>query len=249
LDHDGVSCGHRGLKIPESILKKRKALEERAAKAAASSLGRKQHRKKMRGVAFKSAEKYVKEYKQMENDLVRFRRQARNNGNFFLEPEAKLAFVIRIRGLIGIPPKTKKILQLLRLRQINNGVFIKLNKATIQMLRLVEPYVMYGTPNLKTVKECIYKRGFGKVNKQRIALSDNAIIEASLGKYGIVCIEDLIHEIYTVGPNYKQANNFLWPFKLSNPTGGFKKKLLHYNEGGEAGNRGVEINKMVRKML
>ena len=248
-------------------MKKRKALEERAAKAAASSLGRKQvgsnhsyhhvwllinplqHRKKMRGVAFKSAEKYVKEYKQMENDLIRFRRQARNNGNFFLEPEAKLAFVIRIRGLIGIPPKTKKILQLLRLRQINNGVFIKLNKATIQMLRLVEPYVMYGTPNLKTVKECIYKRGFGKVNKQRIALSDNAIIEASLGKYGIVCIEDLIHEVYTVGPNFKQANNFLWPFKLSNPTGGFKKKLLHYNEGGEAGNRGVEINKMVRKML
>ena len=62
----------------------------------------------MRGVAFKSAEKYVKEYKQMENDLVRFRRQARNNGNFFLEPEAKLAFVIRIRGLIGIPPRPRR---------------------------------------------------------------------------------------------------------------------------------------------
>ena len=30
----------------------------------------------------------------------------------------------------------KKVLQLFRLRQINNGVFIKLNKATINMLRI-----------------------------------------------------------------------------------------------------------------
>jgi hypothetical protein len=37
----------------------------------------------------------------------------------------------------------------------------------------------------------------------------------SLGKYGITCIEDLIHEIFTVGPAFKQASNFLWPFKLS----------------------------------
>jgi len=234
---------------PESILKKRRTVEARNAAATAAALKRKVHRKKMRGKAFKSAEKYVKEYKQMENDLIRFRRQARNNGNYFLEPEAKLVFVIRIRGLIGIAPKIKKILQLLRLRQINNGVFVKMNKATLQMLRLVEPYVMYGTPNLKTVRELIYKRGFGKVNKQRIALTDNSIIEDSLGSSGVVCMEDLIHEIYTVGPNFKAANNFLWPFKLSNPTGGFKKKLLHFNEGGDAGNRGEFINGMVRKML
>ena len=41
-------------------------------------------------------------------------------------------------------PKTRKILQLLRLRQIFNGVFLKGNKATINMLRRVEPYVAYG---------------------------------------------------------------------------------------------------------
>ncbi|CAN0403768.1 unnamed protein product, partial [Ectocarpus sp. 12 AP-2014] len=107
------------------------------------------------------------------------------------------------------------------------------------MLRLVEPYVAYGYPNLKTVRELIYKRGFGKVNKQRILISDNSVIEGSLGKAGIICVEDLIHEIYTVGPNFKAANNFPWPFKLSNPNGGFRQKLLHFNEGGDAGQRGV----------
>ena len=43
-----------------------------------------------------------------------------------------------------IAPKPRKILQLLRLLQINNGVFVKATKATQQMLRLIEPYVTYG---------------------------------------------------------------------------------------------------------
>ncbi|CAG8797766.1 24694_t:CDS:2, partial [Racocetra persica] len=100
-----------------------------------------------------------------------------------------------------IPPKPRKILQLLRLLQINNGVFVRLTKATKQMLQLVTPYVAYGEPNLKSVSELIYKRGYAKVNKQRIPITDNAIIEQNLGKFGIICIEDLVHEIYTVGPN------------------------------------------------
>ena len=123
------------------------------------------------------------------------------------------------------------------------------NKATINMLRLVEPFVAYGEPNLKSIRELIYKRGYGKVKKQRYALSDNAIIDGSLGRFGISCMEDLIHEIYTVGPRFKEANNFLWPFKLSSPLGGFKSKLIHFNEGGDAGNRQEKINKLIQRML
>ena len=32
-------------------------------------------------------------------------------------------------------------------------------------------------PNLKSVRELIYKRGYGKLNQQRAALTDNAIVE------------------------------------------------------------------------
>ena len=53
------------------------------------------------------------------------------------------------------------------------------------------------------VKELIYKRGYGKVNKQRIPLTDNSVIEGVLGKHNIICIEDLVHEIVTVGPHFK----------------------------------------------
>jgi large subunit ribosomal protein L7e len=204
--------------------------------------------KSQRKEIFKRAEKYVAEYRQQEADLVRLRRAGKANGGFFVEPEAKLLFVVRIRGLNDMAPKTKKILQLLRLRRINSGVFLRVNKATLNMLQKVEPYVAYGYPNLKTVKELIYKRGFGKVGKDRIALTDNSIVEKTLGEQGIICVEDLIHEIYTVGPNFKQANNFLWPFRLSSPKGGIDKKRLHFIEGGQAGNREHLINNLVRNM-
>ena len=71
------------------------------------------------------------------------------------------------------------MLQLLRLRQIHNAVFVKINKATVNMLRLVEPYVAWGYPNVKTVKELVYKRGAGKVQGRRIPLTDNAVVEGS----------------------------------------------------------------------
>ncbi|MXQ89402.1 hypothetical protein E5288_WYG000800 [Bos mutus] len=131
---------------------------------------------------------------------------------------------------------------------IFSGTSVKLNKASINMLRIVEPYIAWGYPNLKSVNELIYKRGYGKINKKRTALTDNALIARSLGKYGIICMEDLIHEIYTVGKCFKEANNFLWPFKLSAPRGGMKKETTHFVEGGDAGNREDQINRLIRRM-
>lgn len=205
--------------------------------------------KAKRKVIFKRAETYVKDYLSKEREEIRLKRAARASGDFYVPAQPKVYFVVRIRGINEIAPKPRKILQLLRLLQINNGVFVRVTKATQQMLRLVEPYVTYGEPNLKTVRELIYKRGYGKVDKQRIPLSNNAVIEESLGKYDILSVEDLVHEIFTVGPNFKQAANFLWPFKLSNPTGGWRtRKFKHYVEGGDFGNREDNINKLIRQM-
>ena len=127
-------------------------------------------------------------------------------------------------------------------------MFVKLNKATWNMIRAVEPLITYGFPTRSTVQKLVYARGFGKVNRSRIPINDNSVIDSQLGKNGISCVEDLIHEIWTVGPHFKAANNFLWPFKLSAPLGGMTKKRLHYIEGGEAGNREDKINALVRRM-
>ena len=149
-----------------------------------------------------------------------------------------------------LAPKPKKILQLLRLRQLHNGAFVKLNRATINMLRRVEPYITYGYLSQETVRKLIYKRGYGKLNSQRLPLVNNEIIEKALGSHGIVCIEDLIHEIVTCGPHFKEANNFLWPFKLTSPRKGFEgPKRSPFHLGGIWGNREDQLNKLVIKML
>merc|ERR1711981_402269 len=234
------------MSVPEHVQKKQKA---QAATAAQKSTADRAARKEKRVAAYNNAAKYAKEYRALAAQRVRMHRQAKANGNHFVDAEAKLIFVVRIRGLADLHPKTKKILQIMRLRQMNMGVFMKASHAATQMLTRVEPYLSYGYPSLKSVRNLLYKRGFGKINKQRVPLLDNNIIETGLGKYGINCMEDLVHEIYTVGPNFREANNFLWPFKLRPAKGGQAKKRKGFCEGGQAGNREDLMNALIAKML
>merc|ERR1711973_271326 len=235
--------------VPETILKRRKRQQANKAARAKDALLNKVARKKKRVEIFKKAEKYAKEYRDKEREEIRLRREAKKEGGYHVPSEDKFAFVIRIRGVNQVAPKVKKALQLFRLRQINNGVFVKLNKATINMLRICEPFITWGTPNLKSVRELIYKRGFVKLDGKRTAITSNDIIEKQLGKFGIICVEDLIHEIVTVGPNFKYASNFLWPFKMNTPIGGWRKKVNHFVEGGDFGCREDKINELLKKMI
>ena len=95
----------------------------------------------------------------------------------------------------------------------------------------------------------IYKRGFARVHGQRKPIIDNVVIERALGKYGIICMEDLVHEIYTVGKNFKKANKFLWAFKLNSPRKGFNRKSVHFVLGGDNGNREELINELLQRMI
>merc|ERR1712117_703512 len=184
--------------VPETILKRRKRQATARAERQKAALADSAARKKKRADIFKRAEKYAKEYRDKEREEIRLRREAKKEGGYHVPSEDKFAFVMRIRGVNQVAPKVKKALQLFRLRQINNGVFVKLNKETIN-----------------------------------INITSNDIIEESLGRFGIICVEDLIHEIITVGPNFKYATNFLWPFKLNTPTGGWRKKTKQFVEGGD----------------
>lgn len=118
------------------------------------------------------------------------------------------------------------------------------------MIRIIEPFVTYGFPSRATISKLIYKRGYGKVNRSRIPLTDNSIVAGELGKHGIACVEDLIHEITHCGPKFKEANNFLWPFKLSSPLGGFEVKRHSFAQGyGAFGGREELINALIKKMM
>jgi len=133
--------------VPESV-KKKTARDAKVLKELKESRDKaKKERAEKRKVITANAEKYHKEYTEAEKTLIDAKRKAKSAGNFFVEPEHKVAFVIRIRGINKLNPQCKKILQLLRLRQLHNGVFVRLNKATINMIRKVEPYIAYGYPS------------------------------------------------------------------------------------------------------
>lgn len=109
--------------------------------------------------------------------------------------------------------------------------------------------IYFRYPSRETIRKLVYKRGYGKINKQRIPLTNNRLVEGSLGKHGIASLEDLINEIYTVGAHFKEANNFLWPFKLRAPRGGFSKKRHPFQRRGDWGNREHFINDLVKNMI
>ncbi|XP_038710276.1 60S ribosomal protein L7-4-like [Tripterygium wilfordii] len=169
--------------VPESVLKKNKREEEWALTKKQEVEAAKKKKAETRKLIYNRAKQYAKEYEEEQKEHIYLKLEAMLMCGLYVKPEAKLLFLVRIRGIDAIDPKTRKISQLLRLRQ-----------------------------------------------------------------HGIICMEDLIHEIMTVGPHFKEANNFLWPFKLKAPLGGLKKKRSQYVEGGDAGNREDYINELIRRM-
>ncbi|KAF5741772.1 60S ribosomal protein L7-1 [Tripterygium wilfordii] len=234
--------------VPEVILKKRKGNE------ALALLRRKQlelgkHENKKRKLSeFKRPEQLIKEFRDKELDLVRMKQRGKRPRSALQLPAFNLLFIIRIQGKNEMHPKTKKILRSLRLNRIFDGVFMKVDEALMEMLQKVEPYVTYGCPNLKSVKELISKKGYGLINKQKVPLTDNIIIEEALGKYGMICLEDIIHQISTVGPHFKVASKFLGPLALNKPIDGLQGKKQAYKDGGDSGDRGDQINELINKM-
>lgn len=60
-----------------------------------------QANKEKRGQMFKRAEKYVQEYRQAEQERLRLSRTAKDNNSAYVAPEAKLIFLIRIKGYVN----------------------------------------------------------------------------------------------------------------------------------------------------
>ncbi|KAE8695030.1 60S ribosomal protein L7-2 [Hibiscus syriacus] len=62
-----------------------------------------------RKLIFNRAKQYAKEYEGQEKELIQLKREAKLKGGFYVDPEAKLLFIIRIRGINAMHPRTRKI--------------------------------------------------------------------------------------------------------------------------------------------
>merc|ERR1712139_366672 len=235
--------------VPELQRKKQERNARLADVAAKAKVARAAEVKQLKADWLARGKAHHEEWNAEQRRVVDAKRTAQAEGNVFVPAQPKVLLVVRVKGINKVAPKQKLILRLLRLRQIHNAVFVRVNKATLNMLQRIQPYVTYGYPNRKTVESLVYKRGYGKVAGQRTRLSNNFIVEENLNKHGCMCMEDVIEQVLNVGPAFKQVNNFLWPFKLSSPKGGLVRKTKPFLSGGDFGSREHEINAFVRRML
>lgn len=129
---------------PEGQKKK----EERDAKLAAALKKQRDDRrasnKTKRAEILKRAQTYEAEYAKKNAQEVNARRLAKQTGQIYVPSASRVAFVMRIRGINQMNPKVVRILRLLRLRQIHNATFVRVNKASVNLIRRVEPYVTFG---------------------------------------------------------------------------------------------------------
>lgn len=144
--------------------------------------------------------------------------------------------------------RTEKILNYFRLTKLNFARLVPLTEFTKKMIRIVEPFVTYGYPTLKTVKDLVYKRGVVLINGELKSITSNELIEEHLGESNIICLEDIVHELFTVGENFAKVNKFLCPFKLSPPKVIEGTKKVTVRETPKPGNRKDEINQFIESM-
>lgn len=85
-------------------------------------------------------------------------------------------------------------------------------------------------------------------NEKKEPLTDNNFIEQHLAHIDVLCMEDVIHELFTVGPHFKEVNQFIWNFKLNSGKDDLKSRT-HFSVGGSYGDRGQEINQLLRNMI
>lgn len=237
--------------VSETLLKKRKTNEKGAAVKARQRLELKKTKKDLKKTQFKRADEFIRSHRLKEKQGQRLRAlsQGKLKGSN-KKGDGKLVFVARIKTESSIHPKIKKTLTKLRLLKMNSGVFAVCNDATIKDLQRIEPYVTYGSPSLKTVRDLVMKRGATQVKGVRTPLSDNAMIEEALGDQGVICLEDIVHEIVQTGENFDVVNKYLMPFELNDPVKGWRqKKLKEITErSNEEESLEDDINKLVEAM-
>lgn len=144
-----------------------------------------------------------------------------------------LIAVVRIKGPINTSKPVRDTLEYLRLNKVNHAVVCKESPTLKGMLKKVEHIVSYGPIEETTLRDLVLKRG-RKQGDKKVEEGEAEKIAKALIK-GEKALEAGIKPV----------------FRLSPPKKGHERKGIkkHYKEGGALGNRGKEINSLIKKML
>lgn len=138
-----------------------------------------------------------------------------------------------------------------RLLKLFSAVIVDYNQENFNKLTEISNYVTWGFPDKKTIISLVNKRAkvYSKVEKSLNDL-DNNEIELALGKSGILCIEDIIHELNSHKSKVRKIVMDYLGFFLLSPCDEIKEDTIKpFYNGGNTGYRGDKINSIINKMI
>lgn len=167
---------------------------------------------------FKKPEAFIMQYIKAERDHKRIERRFLHSKRFEVDlPEANdVILIMRHRTRQTASKHLEQLMQKIHLETLHTAVLAKANDPKLgAILAIIEPYVIWGTPTIHTVRNLIFKKGKLLVNGKLEDIQSNTMIEEALGDSGIICTEDIIHELFTAGENFDKINAILKPFHVS----------------------------------
>eukprot|EP00995_Heteronema_vittatum_P010905 NODE_645_length_1244_cov_318.698745_g466_i0.p1 GENE.NODE_645_length_1244_cov_318.698745_g466_i0~~NODE_645_length_1244_cov_318.698745_g466_i0.p1 ORF type:complete len:346 (-),score=122.96 NODE_645_length_1244_cov_318.698745_g466_i0:86-1123(-) len=130
-----------------------------------------------------------------------------------LDVERVLLLVTRTAEDWEPPAPALKVLASLGLDKRFNAVFIIQNPETAKALEKVSLYVDVVRPDPERIRFLLHSDCSLKTGGPSQPLSGNAIVEKYFGHLDIICLDDMLHELVTVGPKAEQVIAGLMPFQ------------------------------------
>jgi len=192
---------------------------------------------------FRDIKKYIRRERQLWYAARRMRITKKVKHWRYAIPKdtPELLIVVRIKIDRYVAVEFKEIMRKMGLNIMHQAVIVRKTEELCDNLIRLGPFTTYGCPSAEAVRDLLHRRGthvtYEDGKKKKIPLTDNRMIEDALGEYDIICVDDLVEEIMTLGPAFDKCLKFLGPFRVT-PA---KDKRWNYNkqfsQGGDWGYR------------
>ncbi|CAH8833591.1 unnamed protein product [Trichobilharzia szidati] len=237
--------------VPVTLLKRRKRVGKDIIKQQRVRAEEIRKRAKKRRSQIRPPVHFIRRSIKRTQDQLRLERLVNRKPPILSADYPKLGVVIRLKQEVDqVSNVCKNVFRLLRLDTYNQAVFIKVTEATLELLNIASPHIAWGYPSIQVVRDMVMKRGRTMLGRHKHSI-DNKIIEEKLGYCGILCLEDIIHELVTIGPNFKAVQRFLCPFKLMPSSRDWMSgsRRCHARSDFLTAFREEQINEMIRRMI
>lgn len=155
-----------------------------------------------------------------------------------------LIAVVRLRGTVNVRPEVEDTLRMLRLvRKYHLAIYPEDLPGLKGMLQKAKDWITWGEIDRETLRQLLLERGRtpggGRVTEDYVRK-----------QMGLNSIDELVDRIIEGKILLHKCEKIKPVFRLHPPRGGFKKSLRRqYNNAGELGYRGRDINNLIKKML